>query len=409
MASEDHDHLRVADNSSLRKLFAKLLKSSGAPADAQPERVVLSDLVVKTNRKGKRQTRALVITDQAVYNFKHKSYSSFKRRIPITSLAQVYRNDSSNEFVLHVHDDYDYRFESQRREEVVAVLASLHDALTGFKLAAVAMDACHIDSVLVTKQQARQRVAKMREAASKSSDAMRALHLSMARNASSGGAMRSMDQPSPHRAAKPGETAFAAPAAAAASSAATTASAAGAATPTTPTASSAPAATPSSAADVATVPGTAAAGAALEQAAAGRAQPDGPALAATRVVLGQYAAACSDEGVAARLKQAVEAEAPDVLKVRAARPRLCAPPQRALPLQAVCEVALSANQVKPLEAWLSTPPAKTLRAAQSLANFAVSFLVHPDFDLRAWAAKSLWVCMSTFAQAGLLDVRAAAP
>lgn len=61
--------------------------------DADPsevsERVRYSDTVLKINRKGKKQKRAFVITNLAVYNFAPKAYKSFKRRINIAHIGKV--------------------------------------------------------------------------------------------------------------------------------------------------------------------------------------------------------------------------------------------------------------------------------------------------------------------------------
>jgi hypothetical protein len=41
-------------------------------------------------------------------------YGNCKRRIPITSVIAVTASNISDEFVLHIPDEYDYRFKSVR-------------------------------------------------------------------------------------------------------------------------------------------------------------------------------------------------------------------------------------------------------------------------------------------------------
>jgi hypothetical protein len=45
------------------------------------EKIVLTDMLTKINKRGKKQTRILVVTDRALYNFKPDYYKAFQRRI----------------------------------------------------------------------------------------------------------------------------------------------------------------------------------------------------------------------------------------------------------------------------------------------------------------------------------------
>lgn len=49
------------------------------------------------------------MTNQAVYNL---SKTSVKRKIPINKVAGITYSTTSSEFVVHVVDEYDYRYDS---------------------------------------------------------------------------------------------------------------------------------------------------------------------------------------------------------------------------------------------------------------------------------------------------------
>lgn len=74
-----------------------------------PETVVFSDFVIKINRKEKEQTRVILLTNKAVYNLLPSAYGKCKRRIAIESIASITVSSISDEFVLHVPEEYDYR------------------------------------------------------------------------------------------------------------------------------------------------------------------------------------------------------------------------------------------------------------------------------------------------------------
>jgi len=96
----------------------KLLETIGT----SKEQVVYSNQVTKINRKGKEQLRTLLITNKAVYNCMPRNVSRCKRRIPIQDIASVTLSTVSDEFVLHVPIDYDYRFKSKDKEIIGKVL-----------------------------------------------------------------------------------------------------------------------------------------------------------------------------------------------------------------------------------------------------------------------------------------------
>lgn len=87
------DYIAAASNSSLKATLQKCRSDPKNEKDgySEDEEVVLfADNLIKINRYGKRQTRALVITSIAVLNCKPKSFGDFKRRIPICMIEEIW-------------------------------------------------------------------------------------------------------------------------------------------------------------------------------------------------------------------------------------------------------------------------------------------------------------------------------
>lgn len=90
------------------------------------EKLLFADKIKKTNMFEWTQERTLVITNQAVYNIHKKEV---KRRIEISiieGLTKTVAPSKSIEFTIHVPSQYDYRFLSQRRDEIIDLLKRLH-------------------------------------------------------------------------------------------------------------------------------------------------------------------------------------------------------------------------------------------------------------------------------------------
>jgi len=77
------------------------------------ESVVFSDSLYKYNPFNWKQKRNLVITTKNIYNLKSKD---LRRRINLLNVAATTVNEDENnkEFVIHVPDEYDYRFISAK-------------------------------------------------------------------------------------------------------------------------------------------------------------------------------------------------------------------------------------------------------------------------------------------------------
>jgi serum/glucocorticoid-regulated kinase 2 len=92
--------------------------------------VRFSTKLIKFNEYSKAQERTFAITTKAIYNLKSKStdYSEMQRRVDLSNVVGVSYSRSSDEFVLHVPNEYDYRFASPLKPAIVTELRSCHDA-----------------------------------------------------------------------------------------------------------------------------------------------------------------------------------------------------------------------------------------------------------------------------------------
>lgn len=154
MASElKQDHLALASHSSVQKMLAK--NGVNTPS---PEEVVFSDFVVKINRKEKKQTRVLLITNKALYNLKPNDFGNCKRRIALDLIGAITLSTSSDEFAVHVPEEYDYRYSSAKKDSIAQVLQSLYASMpsnkNGRKLRVQTSADSALNDAIVTKQQA---------------------------------------------------------------------------------------------------------------------------------------------------------------------------------------------------------------------------------------------------------------
>ena len=121
MSEERLDFLGLEGNGAVRSMLFKLGQNS-----PQLEQIVFSDHVTKINRRDKEQVRVLLITTRAIYNLLPTNYSKCKRRIPVTLLSSITVSQLSDEFVLHIPDEYDYRFKSGKRDKIAEVINRMY-------------------------------------------------------------------------------------------------------------------------------------------------------------------------------------------------------------------------------------------------------------------------------------------
>jgi len=118
---EKADRLSLAGNSAVQKMLQKL--GSNKP---NLEVVSFSDFVIKINKREKEQTRVMLITAKAIYNLMPNNYGKCKRRIAIENLVAITASQISDEFVMHIPDEYDYRFKSAKKDKICEILGILY-------------------------------------------------------------------------------------------------------------------------------------------------------------------------------------------------------------------------------------------------------------------------------------------
>jgi hypothetical protein len=125
-SKSEHDNLRMASN----PVVTKMLEKNGGAG----ETVLFSVKITKVNKRDKQQTRALLITDAAVYNLDPTNHSKCKRRIEIKDVGSITCSNTSEEFVIHIPDEYDYRFVSAQKDDIIKCLKKQFKAITGKSL-----------------------------------------------------------------------------------------------------------------------------------------------------------------------------------------------------------------------------------------------------------------------------------
>ena len=99
---------------------------------------MFSSSIDKYNYKGKRQKRRLLITNFALYNLSTGNILKYilfifnqniliKRRIQIEKIKSISISSTSAEFVIHVPDEYDYRFSHPTlRDQIIFNIVKSH-------------------------------------------------------------------------------------------------------------------------------------------------------------------------------------------------------------------------------------------------------------------------------------------
>ena len=109
MESDDEpDKLHIQENSE----YEEILKTNDEP-------IMYSDHCSKINAYGAKQERDLILSTKHIYNLKQLK---IRRKIPITHVAAIIKSSSDNQFVIHIPNDYDFRFEVDSRDEFIKLL-----------------------------------------------------------------------------------------------------------------------------------------------------------------------------------------------------------------------------------------------------------------------------------------------
>lgn len=97
------------------------------------QKLLFSDKIKKINMFGWVQQRYFLITNEKIYNIKK---TKIKRSIVINNLSGITKNlnGSKKEFTLHVNTEYDYRFTSDRRDEIMNIIKTTYAERNGINL-----------------------------------------------------------------------------------------------------------------------------------------------------------------------------------------------------------------------------------------------------------------------------------
>jgi serum/glucocorticoid-regulated kinase 2 len=153
MADSAEDSLGLASNGNCKKMLQKLGENW-----PEAEKVKLSLSLIKINRKGKEQNRVMLITDKAIYNLMPRDYSKCRRRIRLENVASVTFSSVTNEFAIHVPEEYDYRFkaaDATAKTYVKNVLSDVYKQKVKSSLRVQVVDQANLNEVTVTKDVAR--------------------------------------------------------------------------------------------------------------------------------------------------------------------------------------------------------------------------------------------------------------
>jgi len=104
----------------------------------QHEVILMSCSLSKYNKRQRCQERAMLITSKAIYNVNRfeflahmisffKSSYAIRRRINIEKVAAITVSELSDEFVIHVKDEYDYRYSSPQRDKILEVFLKSYE------------------------------------------------------------------------------------------------------------------------------------------------------------------------------------------------------------------------------------------------------------------------------------------
>ena len=91
-------------------------------------------------------------TDKAIYNLSTSDWRKPKRRIDYDTVASVSVSTTSSEFALHVPSEYDYRYRSPHRDELVQILRKIFKKTQGTKLKVAKTYQSNLDEVVWTRK-----------------------------------------------------------------------------------------------------------------------------------------------------------------------------------------------------------------------------------------------------------------
>lgn len=148
--NKKHDNLNLAKNEDIRSM----LIAEGVNNEA----VVYSELLTKINRKGKKQSRVLLLTNKAVYNLKPGKYTKSLRRINLSNVGMITLSNCSSEFAIHVPTEYDYHLSSKNQMLIANTISTLFKNETKEDLMQVESELKNLNTLILTQKLAQYEV-----------------------------------------------------------------------------------------------------------------------------------------------------------------------------------------------------------------------------------------------------------
>lgn len=105
---DEPDKLHIQEN----PLYEQILNTNDEP-------VMYSNTCFKINAYGAKQDRDLILTTKHIYNLKNLK---IRRKIRITDVKAIVKSKTLDQFVLHIPNDYDFRFELENKDEFIKIL-----------------------------------------------------------------------------------------------------------------------------------------------------------------------------------------------------------------------------------------------------------------------------------------------
>ena len=87
------------------------------------ENIYYSDKIDKINKSGIKQSRIIIITNEALYNLKK---TKLKRRIPLDIIKGITTSTLNDYFIIHCSKEYDYYYFSIKKRTIFEILSKVY-------------------------------------------------------------------------------------------------------------------------------------------------------------------------------------------------------------------------------------------------------------------------------------------
>lgn len=121
------------------------------------ETITLTCAIFKFNDYKKKQERSLMVTNKNVYNLKGKGrdggYVDIRRKIELVHIKAITISKIGTEFVLHVPEEYDYRYASaDKRDKIIYAILKGWCAVKKEKMPIYYKDDLSLVNITMTKE-----------------------------------------------------------------------------------------------------------------------------------------------------------------------------------------------------------------------------------------------------------------